>query len=446
MEIKMSKLDERANRSSSVVEMIKELCPNGVEYKTIEEVCEISRGIVISKDFIRDNAGEYPVYSSQTENEGCLGFINTFKYDGEYLTWTTDGANAGTVFYRNGRFSITNVCGLLKVIEKNLSSKFLYYALSISAPNYVNRGMGNAKLMSNVMASIKIPIPPLPVQEEIVRILDTFTSLTAELTAELTARRKQYEYYRDALLTPPFGSTTLTDRNNQIRLLSNVEASKGTREAKVEFFKLKDLCKSIKDGMHNLPKSSLESGDYPILSAQNIYNNQIDYNAKRFVDSDIFVQENKRTNVEEGDVLLTIVATIGRSAVVKENRKVLLQRSVCALKPNEKVLPGYLKYSLDKSEIQNYMIKNAHGSAQAGLYLNQVEEITIPLPPLSVQQRIVDVLDNFDAICSDLKIGLPAEIDARKKQYEYYRDLLLTFAERGNTIFADSRQQTADSR
>ena len=185
---------------SKLYELIKELCPNGVEYKTIEEVCEISRGIVISKDFIRDNAGEYPVYSSQTENEGCLGFINTFKYDGEYLTWTTDGANAGTVFYRNGRFSITNVCGLLKVIEKNLSSKFLYYALSISAPNYVNRGMGNAKLMSNVMASIKIPIPPLPVQEEIVRILDTFTSLTAELTAELTARRKQYEYYRDKLL------------------------------------------------------------------------------------------------------------------------------------------------------------------------------------------------------------------------------------------------------
>ena len=199
--------------------------------------------------------------------------------------------------------------------------------------------------------------------------------------------------------------------------------------------------------MHNLPKSSLEYGEYPILSAQNIYNNQIDYNAKRFVDSDIFKQENKRTNIEVGDVLLTIVATIGRSAVVKENKKVLLQRSVCALKPNEKVLPGYLKYSLDKSDIQNYMIKNAHGSAQAGLYLNQVEEITIPLPSLEVQQRIVNVLDNFDAICSDLKIGLPAEIDARKKQYEYYRDLLLTFAERGNTIFTEqsrAEQSRAD--
>ena len=146
----MSKLDD----------LINELCPNGVEYKKIGEVCEISRGIVMSKDFIRDNLGDYPVYSSQTENDGCLGNINTYKYDGEYLTWTTDGANAGTVFYRNGKFSVTNVCGLLKVINENLTTKFLFYALNIEAPKHVNRGMGNAKLMSNVMDAISIPVPP----------------------------------------------------------------------------------------------------------------------------------------------------------------------------------------------------------------------------------------------------------------------------------------------
>ena len=187
----MNKLDDLINK----------LCSEGVEYKRIENVCEISRGIVMSKDYIRDNEGNYPVYSSQTENDGCLGNINTYKYDGEYLTWTTDGANAGTVFYRTGKFSVTNVCGLLKVVDSNLSTKFLFYALSITAPNFVNRGMGNAKLMSNVMASIQIPVPPLEVQNEIVRILDKFTSLEAELEAELEARRKQYEYYRDSLLT-----------------------------------------------------------------------------------------------------------------------------------------------------------------------------------------------------------------------------------------------------
>ena len=190
----MSKLDK----------LINELCPNGVEYKRIDEICTISRGRVMSKDYIQDNVGDYPVYSSQTENAGVLGTISTFDYEGEYLTWTTDGANAGSVFYRNGRFSITNVCGLLKCDSSNVIVKFLYYILSVLAKKYVNKGMGNPKLMSNVMARITVPIPPIEVQLEIVRILDNFTELTAELTArltaELTARKKQYKYYRDSLL------------------------------------------------------------------------------------------------------------------------------------------------------------------------------------------------------------------------------------------------------
>ena len=435
----MTKLDE----------LINELCPNGVEYKMLGEVCEYEQPgkyIVNSTDYNDDF--EIPVLTAG--QSFILGY--TDESNGIYNASKESPViifDDFTAAFKWVDFPFKVKSSAMKILKTNEKALLRYVFHCMGNLNFSSTE--HKRLWIAIYSNFQIPVPPLAVQEEIVRILDKFTSLTAELTAELTARRKQYEYYRDALLTPPFGSTTLTDRrehfdrhadqnNNQIRLLSGAEASEGTREAKVEFFKLKDLCKSIKDGMHNLPKSSLESGDYPILSAQNIYNNQIDYNAKRFVDSDIFVQENKRTNVEEGDVLLTIVATIGRSAVVKENRKVLLQRSVCALKPNEKVLPGYLKYSLDKSEIQNYMIKNAHGSAQAGLYLNQVEEITIPLPPLSVQQRIVNVLDNFDAICSDLKIGLPAEIDARKKQYEYYRDLLLTFAERGNTILTEQNR------
>ena len=182
-------------------ELINELCPNGVKYKNIQELCKISRGKVMSKDFIKSNAGEYPVYSSQTENNGELGKISTYDFDGEYLTWTTDGANAGSVFYRKGKFSVTNVCGLLEIKSKVMIPKFLYYVLSIEAPKYVNAGMGNPKLMSNVMAKIRVAVPPLEVQCEIVHILDDFTLLSAELSAELKARQKQYEYYRDKLLT-----------------------------------------------------------------------------------------------------------------------------------------------------------------------------------------------------------------------------------------------------
>ncbi|MGN8501038.1 restriction endonuclease subunit S, partial [Helicobacter pylori] len=159
------------------------------------EICLIKRGRVIAKKILQEN-GKYPVYSSQTLNNGILGFIDTYDFDGEFLTWTTDGAYAGSVFYRNGCFSITNVCGLLQVIQDNILYKYLYYILQITTPSHVSSGMGNPKLMSAAMQQITIPIPPLEIQQEIVKILDAFT----ELNTELNARKKQYEYYQNMLL------------------------------------------------------------------------------------------------------------------------------------------------------------------------------------------------------------------------------------------------------
>lgn len=190
---------------SRLNELIEELCPDGVIYKKIEELCNIKRGKVMSKNYIRENIGEYPVYSSQTENNGELGKISTYDFEGEYLTWTTDGANAGSVFYRNGKFSVTNVCGLLEVKSDEIITKYLYYILSLEAPKHVNAGMGNPKLMSNVMSKVRIAVPPLEVQREVIRILDNFAllseKLSEELLAELKARQEQYEYYKDKLLT-----------------------------------------------------------------------------------------------------------------------------------------------------------------------------------------------------------------------------------------------------
>ncbi|MBX7491538.1 restriction endonuclease subunit S, partial [Helicobacter turcicus] len=156
-----------------------------VEYKAIENICTISRGKVISKTYITNNAGNYPVYSSQTENEGMLGKISSYDYDGEYVTWTTDGVYAGSVFYRYGKFSVTNVCGILQVKEKNINTKFISYILGITTKKFVNKSIGNSKLMSNVMAKIQIPLPPLEVQNAIVAILDKFTELEKELEKEL---------------------------------------------------------------------------------------------------------------------------------------------------------------------------------------------------------------------------------------------------------------------
>ena len=172
-----------------------------VEWKKLGDVANLVRGKVISKDYIRDFGGEFPVYSSQTANDGVLGKINSYMFDGDYLTWTTDGAYAGTIFRRKGKFSITNVCGLIDISCSNIQQDFLYFWLSKTAKDYVLEGMGNPKLMSNVASTIKIPIPPLQEQQRIVTILDTFEASIQNLEAQLKEREKQYEYYRNKLLT-----------------------------------------------------------------------------------------------------------------------------------------------------------------------------------------------------------------------------------------------------
>ncbi len=186
-----------------------------VEWRTLGELATLRRGRVMSKGYIEENAGVYPVFSSQTARNGMIGSIDTFDFDGNFISWTTDGVNAGTVFYRTGKFSITNVCGLVKIKNKSgLSYKFLYYWLSTEAKKHVYSGMGNPKLMSHQVEKIPVPIPypnnprkSLDEQERTVTILDKLEALTFSITEglprEIELRQKQYEYYRDLLLSFP---------------------------------------------------------------------------------------------------------------------------------------------------------------------------------------------------------------------------------------------------
>ncbi|AMX43343.1 restriction endonuclease subunit S [Enterobacter hormaechei subsp. steigerwaltii] len=186
-----------------------------VEWKTLADVAILRRGRVMSKGYLEQNAGDYPVYSSQTARNGMIGSIDTYDFDGEFISWTTDGANAGTVFYRTGKFSITNVCGLIKIHENYpISYKYLYYWLSIEAQKHVYSGMGNPKLMSHQVEKITVPIPfpaspekSMLEQQRIVGILDKLEAITFSLTEglprEIELRQKQYEYYRDLLFSFP---------------------------------------------------------------------------------------------------------------------------------------------------------------------------------------------------------------------------------------------------
>lgn len=387
---------------SRLEELIQQFCPDGVESKAIGDIARITRGRVMSKDYIKENTGEYPVYSSQTENNGELGKISTYDFDGEYLTWTTDGANAGSLFYRNGKFSITNVCGLIQTDAAIIIPKFAYYALSIVTKSYVNNGMGNPKLMSNVMVKIKIPVPPIEVQAEIVKILDNFTALTTELTTELTARKKQYEFYRDELLSNGYSAQT---------------------------FALKEVCLSIADGDHMPPPKS-DSG-IPFITISNITENkQIDFSNVMYVPSEYYEKLADKRKAKNGDILYTVVGSFGTPVHITDCTPFVFQRHIAILRPDHsRVLPRYMFYAMQSTDFYKRADKAATGAAQRTISLAALGCMTIPVPPLEIQERLVNILDRFDTLCNDITNGLPAEIEARQKQYEYYRDKLLTFKE-----------------
>lgn len=151
----------------------------------IKDLCNMGRGRVISKITMEENPGEYPVYSSQTSNDGCFGFLGTYDFEGEYVTWTTDGANAGTVFHRSGKFNCTNVCGTLKIKSGvSINMRFLSLVLNSVAYKHVIQ-VGNPKLMNNVMGEIEIPLPPLSIQEEIVKEIEQYQKIIENKKQEI---------------------------------------------------------------------------------------------------------------------------------------------------------------------------------------------------------------------------------------------------------------------
>lgn len=386
---------------SKLEKLIQKLCPNGVVYTKIIDICEISRGVPISKEDIINNAGEYPVYSSQTKNNGELGKIATYSYNGEYLTWTTDGSNAGSVFYRLGKFSVTNVCGLLKVIDERIMTRYVYYALSISASNYVNYGMGNPKLMSTAMSKIKIPIPPISIQKEIVNILDNFTYFITELTLELKARKKQYEYYRNCMLK---------------------ENSKYTQK------KLGDICKFVRGPFgSSLKKEFFTNKGYAVYEQQHAINR--DFKIRYFVSEDKFNQM-KRFAVKTGDLIMSCSGTMGKISIITEDSpKGIINQALLKLTAKNGIDSKYLKYCFENSIASQFNYSARGGAIKNVASVSVLKEIKICIPPLEEQQLIVDILDRFDKLCNDINTGLPAEIELRQKQYEYYRHKLLSFKE-----------------
>ena len=403
---------------SKIEEMLKN---EKVEWKKLGEVCDIQRGRVISKIYLDQHVGEFPVYSSQTKNNGEIGRIDTYDFDGEYASWTTDGAYAGTVFYRNGKFSVTNICGLIKPKkEEEVLIKFIVYWLQIEAKRHVTGGSGNPKLMSNVVEKIKIPIPSLKTQEKIVKTLDKFTEyvteLQAELQAELQYRTNQYEYYRNMLLSEEY-------LNKLSKKLLDVSGGGTNRLCCTT---LGDIGKFTRG--NGLQKSDFASHGKPVIHYGQIYT-KYGFETNEvisFVSEELF---EKLRKARQGDILMATtsenIEDVGKCVVWTGNEEIGFSGDMYSYRTTEN--PKYIAYYFQTAEFQKQKEKKVTGTKLIRIHGDDMEKFSIYLPPLSLQNKIVEILDKFQAMLSETKGLLPKEIEERQKQYEYYREKLLTF-------------------
>ena len=398
----MSKLDE----------LIRELCPNGVKYKKLVDAVSIERGkrVVRSQLSIR---GKYPVYQNSLTP---LGYHTDYNYNANTTFIIVAGA-AGEIGFSDKAFWAADDCFTV-VCPENVLNRYIYHLL-LNNQNQLASKVRKAsipRLSRSAIENLVIPIPPLDVQREIVRILDNFTKLTAELTAELTARKTQYNYYRDYLLS-------YKDNVKKYTIAELADTNIG-------------LATSVTQHKRNSGVVLIHNSD--------IQPNKVVLKSIEYV-SEEFAEKNKKKVLRKGDIITVHTGDVGTSAVIDDafDGAIGFTTITTRIRDRKEITPEYLCHYLNSHQCKRD-IESVTISDRNNLNQKSYEKLTVPVPPLDVQNRIVNVLDNFEKICSDLNIGLPAEIEARQKQYEYYRDKLLTFAETGNTILSRAEQSRAE--
>ena len=427
----MSKLDE----------LLRELCPDGVEYKRIGDfaVCFPGATPKTTHPEYWEN-GTIPWMSSGEVNQEEVTFTEKKITPKGYDETSTKMVPVGTVVIAlagqgktRGKVAITRIplctnqslCAI--VVDETVISKYLFHYLrsQYARIREISSGDGTrGGLNLKMIKAYVVPVPPIEVQEEIVRILDSYTEkideLIQNLMTEITARKTQYNYYRDKLLK--------AETNAHKYKLGEIATV--TKLAGFEFT--------------NYVTYS-ENGNIIALRGLNVKNGRLDLHDVKYVDKSDF-SKLERSKLHIGDMLFTYVGTVGQVAIVDEEDKYYLAPNVALIRCDKEVLlPQYMKYYFQTTQFWDKQIRRLlQSSSMQNIPMEKIRKFEIAVPPLDVQNRIVNVLDNFERICSDLNIGLPAEIEARQKQYEYYRDKLLTFVETGNTILSRAEQSRAE--
>ncbi|UOS32267.1 restriction endonuclease subunit S [Helicobacter pylori] len=404
--------------------LLQTLAPKGVEFKTLEEVFEIKNGYTPSKnnpefwekgtipwfrmEDIREN-GRILKDSIQHITPKALKGKKLFPKNSIIISTTaTIGEHALLIVdsLANQRFTFLSKkvnCGIA------LDMKFFFYQCFLLGEwcKKNTNVSGFASVDMTAFKKYKFPIPPLEIQQEIVKILDAFTELNTELNTELKARKKQYEYYQNMLLDFKdihlnHKDATMSAKTYPKRLKSLLQtlAPKG-----VEFRKLGEVCDFQKG--KSITKKAVTFGKVPVISGGRqpaYYHNEAN---------------------RSGETIAISSSGVYAGYVSYWDIPVFLADSFSVSPKQKTLMPKYLFHYLTTQQDAIHATKNTGGIPH--VYSKDLQNFLIPIPPLEIQQEIVKILDQFSALTTDLLAGIPAEIEARKKQYEYYREKLLTF-------------------
>lgn len=373
---------------SKIFDLINELCPNGVKFDELGVICKsLVKGTLKQEDLV--DKGAYPVVNSSRD---YYGFYDKYNNEANAFTVASRGEYAGFVKFIDCKFWAGGLCyPYTSNDEEYVLTKFIFYFLkSIEKKNMdilVARGSIPA-LNKSDFDKVKIPVPPMEVQREIVRILDSFTSVTeelmAKLTAELIARKKQYEFYRDFLLS--FDELDKNGGGCELKMLGEIaDIVRGQRVTKAEL---------------------QNDGKYPVVSGG--------IKPLGFLN---------RFNREANTITVAQYGTAGYINFIEEK---FWANDVCyCIFPKKEMSNKFLLYCLMKNQGFIYSLRT--NAIPAHLPQKLLSEIKIPVPSLQTQQKVVDILDKFDTLVNSITEGLPREIELRRKQYEHYRELLLNF-------------------
>ena len=360
-----------------------------VEWKPLGKVTDIKTGQPVSKNIIAQNPGIYPVINSGREP---LGFINEWNTENDPIGITTRGAGVGSITWQEGKYFRGNLNYSVTIkSEYELNVRFLYHVLLYFQKEIHNlcSFTGIPALNASELKKLEIPIPPLPVQTEIVKILDALTALTSELTSELILRRKQYEYYREKLLN--------IDEMNKIIELGDVGPVR--------------MCKRI------LKNQTASSGDIPFYKI-GTFGKKPD----AYISNELFQEyKQKYSYPKKGDILISASGTIGRTVIFDGENSYFQDSNIVWIDNDETLVLN--KYLYHFYKIAKWGI--AEGGTIQRLYNDNLKKVKVSIPPLKEQQRIVSILDKFETLTNSITEGLPLAIEQSQKRYEYYRELLL---------------------